>query len=267
MAYFLRDEKIINTTIDLDSIEKLCRMFTERLDSLNSGLAENDTSDAKALLTYIIRFDNKGYRVFSISELKYYYEQAKQIERIIITIESVVSLKSNRNMGTYMELRLDKNDQNNCILIVTSDNKDWVDASFSATQEVLSKFKNKNGYVRTTWTPFMVQIFGVFIGFTLCLWTAFKISPLIKIENPLIIVFLFVLLIFSNIWTYLNAQLLRILDNLFPNIRFVHEGHERIHWLFRTIVGSSIFAIILYLLNLAQKFLIDFFRRLLGFSA
>jgi len=267
MAYYLRDERITNTTIDLESIEKLCLLFTERLNTLNSGLAENDISDAKGLLTYIIRFDNKGYRVFSISELKNFYEQAKEVERIIITIESIASLKSNRSIGTYMELRLDKNDQNNCTLTVTSDDKDWVEASFSAAQEAISKFKNRNGYVRTSWTPFMVQIFGVFVGFTLCLWAAFKMSPLIKIENPFVIVFLFVLLIFSNIWTYLNAQLLRMLGNLFPNVRFVNEGHERIHWLFRTLVGSSIFAIILYLLNLAQKFLIDFFRRLLGFGA
>ncbi len=267
MAFYLKDERITNLTVDIKSIENITLAFIDRLNSLNIGENADDKSPKKGLLNFIIRFDNKGYRVFSFAELKNYYGQAKDIERIFFTIETGESIRSNRNTGTYLELRLDKNDVNNCFLTVTSDNKDWVDASFSAVQEVVHKYKNRNGYVRTAWTPFVIQILGVVLGFTVCLWFSLKLAPLFNFENPFIITFLFFLLLYSNILAFLNSQLLRLINNLFPNIRFVREDKERIHWLVRTMVGSSIFGIIIYLLSLLQNFIVDFVKSLLNIGS
>lgn len=60
-----------------------------------------------------------------------------------------------------MELTLDEKNPSGCYLMTTSDDRDWVDASFSTVQGILDKCKNKNGLIRTAWTRLVVQIIGV----------------------------------------------------------------------------------------------------------
>lgn len=103
-----------------------------------------------------------------------------------------------------------------------------------------------------------MQIFGVIVGFIVSLWLAFKIAPNLKIENPFVIAFLFILLVFSNIWGYLNQALLGFLAKVFPNIELVRPAKARLNWLIQAIVGSTAFAIVIYLLGLAFSFLSKF---------
>ncbi|MEK6771308.1 MAG: membrane domain protein, partial [Pseudomonadota bacterium] len=172
MAHYLRDERVTNLSINADNLAQLSAVFADRADALNAKVPENDDSGKKAFLTYIIRFDNKGYRVFSLEDLLRYFRLAKEVERVLFTVETGESLRSNRLIGTYLELRVDEKDPNACFLAVTSDDKDWVDASFSAVQDVLIKCKNRNGWARSAWTHFGVQIVGVTFGFILSLWAA-----------------------------------------------------------------------------------------------
>lgn len=158
-------------------------------------------------LTYIIRFDNKGYRVFSLEELLDYFRQADYVERILVTLESRASLQSSRNSGSLMELRLDYLEPKTCFLTVTSDARDWVDSSFSAAKEILGRHENWNGWARSAWTHLVIQILGVFVGFLISLWAASKISPNLSIDNAFLISFFLVLLIFSSLWTYINQSL------------------------------------------------------------
>lgn len=257
MSHYLRDEQISNITISADSLAQLSAVFTDRAITLNAGVAVDDGESKKAFLTYIIRFDNKGYRVFTLEDLLRYFRLAKEVERVLFTVETGQSLQSNRQIGTYLELRLDEKDPNTCFLTVTSDDKDWVDASFSAVHDVLTKSKNKNGWVRTAWTQFGVQITGVTLGFILSMWAAAKIAPRLAIENSFVFAFLFVLLIFSNVWTYLNQRILWILNVAFPNLKFCRPDKERLHWLMQAVVGGIVFAIVMYVLSQAFSFLID----------
>jgi len=257
VAHYLRDERVTNLSINADNLKQLSAVFAERVDTINSKVPENDDTGKKAFLTYIIRFDNKGYRVFSLEELLRYFGLAKEVERILITLENGESLRSNRQVGTFLELRLDEKDMNTCNITVTSDDKDWVDASFSAVQDVLVKCKNRNGWARSAWTHFGVQIIGVTLGFILSLWAAAKIAPRLAIENSFILAFLFVLLMFSNTWTYLNQRVLSGLNYVFPNIKFYRPDKERLHWLLQAIVGGVVFAIVMYILGQAFTFLID----------
>ncbi len=257
MAHYLRDEQISNTSVNADSLAQLSAVFIDRVNTLNASVPEIDDGTSKAFLTYIIRFDNKGYRVFSLEDLLRYFQLAKEVERVVFTIESGHSLRTNRAIGTYLELRLDEKDPNACILTVTSDDKDWVDASFSAIHDVLTKCKNKNGWARTAWTQFGVQIIGVTLGFVLSLWAAARIAPRLAFENSFVIAFLFVLLMFSNVWTYLNQRILWLLSAVFPNLKFYRPDKERLHWLMQAIVGGIVFASIMYVLSLVFSFLVD----------
>ncbi|AKR44672.1 hypothetical protein ACJ67_09555 [Methylophilus sp. TWE2] len=205
----------------------------------------------------MIRFDDKGYRVYTIDDLLRYYRIAKSVERIIITIEAFESLRTQRAIGTVLEVRLDEKDPNTSYLTATSDNRDWVDASFSSIQEGLAKFQNKNRWAYSAWTALGVQISGVTLGFLLSLWAASKIAPKLTVENAYILTFLFMLLIFSNTWTYLNHFCLRLIHISFPNIKFIRSDKENLHWLMQAVVGGVIGAIVLYLLGQASSFLLE----------
>lgn len=254
MAHYLRDQQITGVSVTEDHLSHICAAFTERASQLNATVPDSDDTDRRAFLSFIIRFDNKGYRVFSLEDLLRYFRQAKSVERVLFTVETGQSLRSNRQIGTVLELRLDEKDPNSCFLTVTSDDKDWVDASFSAVQDTLARCRNRNGWARTAWTVFGVQLLGVTLGFILSLWAATKVAPKLSIENAFVFSFLFVLLIFSNTWTFLSQQIIRLINIAFPNIKFLRRDKERLHWLLQAVIGGAIGAIVLYVLSQAAAF-------------
>lgn len=258
MAQFLRDERISNLTIDRESLIQIASVFENRHRSL---IVQSNQNENKFLF-YVIRFDNKGYRVFSLNDLFEYFDHAKEIERIIFTVETGVSISSNRNVGAHLELRLDEKDQNLCYLTVTSDDSDWVDASFSAVHETLLKFKNKNSWIRSDWMQLLIQLGGVFFGFVLSLWAAVVISPKLNIENSFVITFLFSLLIFSNTWTYFRLLIIKTVNKYFPNLKFYRPTKDRMHWLMQAVIGGITAAIIIYLLGLCFSFIGNFLGKI-----
>ena len=261
MSNFLRDQLIENLTIHEDSLRDISSVFLTRGATDKANINEQDKDgNYLAFLTYIIRFDSKGYRVFSLDELLEYFNKAKNVERILFTLEDTESLRTNRVTGTFLELRLDAKDQNSCFLTSTSDDKDWVDSSISAVNESLLKYKNKNGWFRTNWTQFAVQIFGVLVGFILSIWGAINVSPKLSVENSFLIIFILLFLIFSNIWTFVYQKILIYIGLVFPNIKFVRENKYALHWLQQVFIGSFLVTIMLYLLSRG----FDFFTKILA---
>jgi hypothetical protein len=250
MAHFLRDQRIANLSVNEDIIKQISELFSIRLNTLNANIPKDDTTGRQAFLAYIIRFDSKGYRVFTLEDLLRYFHQAKDVERIIFTLETGESLRSMRQTGICMELKLDQVDSGGCFFMVTSNDRDWVESSFSAVQDILAKCKNMNGWVQSAWTQLGVQITGVAFGFFLSLWAAIKVSPKLAIENSFIICFLFVLLIFSNVWSYLNKKVLSVLNRAFPNLKFYRPDKDQGHWLMQAVIGGVVVAIMLWALGL-----------------
>lgn len=249
MAQFLRDERIANLTIDREALIQLASVFENRKQALNVTQGDNK------FLFYVIRFDNKGYRVFSIDKLLQYFDQAKEVERIIFTAETGTSVSSNRNVGAYLELCFDGSDPNLCYLSVTSDNSDWVDSSFSAIHETTSKFRNNNSLARSSWMQLLIQLGGVCFGFVLSLWAAVVIAPKLYLENAFVITFLFAFLLFSNTWIYFATLIHRTVNKYFPNLKFYRPAKDRLHWLRQAVIGGIIVAIVIYLLSLGFSFI------------
>lgn len=262
MAKFLRDIRLSNIKINEELLIQLSEVFSARASLLksNEGIQENEEN--KIFLTFILRFDDKGYRFFTAPELIQYFRRAKEIERLIITVETGISLRSNRAVGDHLELRLDKIDNNNNLLSVTSDDSDWVDSSFSAVQEVLTKCKTRNGWARSAWSALGIQILGVVGGFGLSLWAASKISQKLTIENAFIITFLFAFLIFSNVWGYINNLILKYFYKIFPSIQFYRPDKDKINWLMQAIIGGIAAAFAFYLLGQLFAYIGDFLATL-----
>lgn len=267
MAFYLRDQHIQNVSTDAEALMQISHVFAERFAQLVAELKEKVPQGKGPFFSYIIRFDNKGYRVFSLDELLRYFNQAGEVERIIFTVETGDAISSNRSIGAFLELCLDAKEPSRSILVASSDNKDWAEASFAAVHEVLTKCRTRTGLARSPWTSLVVQIFGVVVGFIVSLWLSFKIAPNLKIENSFVIAFLFTLLVFSNIWGYLNQTLLRFIANVFPNIEFIRPAKARLHWLLQAIVGSAAFAVVVYFLGVAFSFLTKFLSGIFNIGA
>jgi ABC-type glycerol-3-phosphate transport system permease component len=246
MAIYLRDQHVQNLSLDKEAISQINNLFIERFTKLQTELA---LENKDAFFTHVIRFDHKGYRVFTLDELLRYFDQAHKVERLIFLIETSDALKSGRSTGAYLELSLDALDPARCVLVCSSDTKDWAEASFAAVHEVIARYKTRNGLARGPLTSVLIQLFGLVIGFLVSFWLAYKVSPNVRVENSFILTFLFILLVFSNLWGYLNQMLLAQVGTLFPNIEFIRPQKAQLHWLTQTIVGSAAFAIVVYLMG------------------
>ncbi len=129
------------------------------------------------------------------------------------------------------------------------------------------KCKNQNAWVRTAWTHLVVQIIGVTLGFILSLWAAVKISPKLAIENAFVISFLFVLLIFSNTWTYLNQKIISFINTLFPTLKFNRPRKDPMHGLIKAIIAGIAIAVMLYILNWVFSYVGDILGSLVNKGA
>ena len=176
-----------------------------------------------------------------------YFKEAKNVERVIFTIQNAKSVLSNKVSGESIELRFDTKDVNNCFLEVQADISEWMDASFTKIKELLSTYKNRNSLVRSSWTPFIVQIFGLLIGFIFSLWAAITISPILSLEHAFVVTFVLAFLVFSNSWTYIYSWILKIIDFYWPNISF--KDKKGFHWLIQALITTAFVALFILIFN------------------
>jgi hypothetical protein len=236
MGQFLRDQRLKNVGIDENTLDRLKDSFESRVALHNIGKQPNDP--AIAILFYIIRFDEKGYRFVNFDDVKKCFREARDVERIVFTVDSGLNRSSGPIFGTHCDMRFDAKDPNACWLSVTADNKDWVDVTFVNITEVLDGQKTWSRLVRTPWTALLVQLAGVLVGFVLSLWAAQKIAPFLSIDNAFVVVLFFSLLIYSNVWGYINTQIGRVVDFSFPNVRFKRTGKDWVHLAVQSAVGG-----------------------------
>lgn len=264
MGRYLRDEAIKNVTVNEDVLKDISDEFLIRAQKINSSLTDEEKNAGKMqLVSYVIRFDRKGYRFYSIQELLKFYKSANRVQRIVICMESQESRTTGREFGCHSELRFDSHDPNNCWLSVSSDEQDWVESAYSTYRNIISTIENKNGLVRTSWTTLVIQIGGVVFGFLASLVLAEKVSPLLTVDSPFVVSFLFMLLIFSNLWMYMNQLVLKGIDLTFPNIKFQRNNNTVLHWVLQAVVGGVIAAFVLYVLGLGMDEVGKIFRSLI----
>lgn len=250
MARFLRDEQVSNLTIDGAAITQLIQVFANRGTLMLEYDADADGQQPDVFLYYTIRFDQKGNRVQDTDELLRYFQQATDVERVIFELNSGESIRTNRAVGSYLDLRLDKNENATSYLTVSSDDEDWVNGSFVAVKDVLARYQNRNAWVRNPWVVFLNQIMSLFIGFAVSVWAASKIAPNLTIENAFLISFLMVLLVFSNLWIPVNQRLTGLVLSVFPTIKFDRPKRDKLHWLYQGLVIAIVGAAAIYLLSL-----------------
>ncbi|WP_172705490.1 hypothetical protein [Variovorax paradoxus] len=237
MAHYLRDKRIGSLTITEEDVRELCDIFFQRMNVVSATRDKPNEPEIKGA-HFVIRFDNRGYKAYSTDDVLTYWRQATKVERLVFATESFESLNSNRLRGTYVELKLDLADEQ-CWLVSSSDSKEWMDGSFTAIDEYLTKCKNKNRLIRTPWTPFAVYVLGQAVILALSLWLAVKIAPRLAVDSPVIIGFIILLFLYLPIWLFLHGQVMRWIALAFPNIKF-HKQNRSLHWFGQAMIGALV---------------------------
>lgn len=258
MAQFLRDKKVRAITLTEESVRELCNIFWAKAAIPTQTV--NDAEEVKVPV-FIIRFDNRGYKVFSTDELIAYWKQAAKVERLVLTTESLDSIRTNRSIGSMVELKLDAGDDNACWLVSSSENKDWMDGSFYAVDDCLQKCKNHSGLVRTPWTPLLIQVLGTVLVLAFSLWQAVQLAPRLNVENPALVGFIVLFFFYLPIWQFLHGITGRAIGALAPNIRFFRPARS-LHWFGQFLIGVVVTAGI----GLAGNGLVSLFGQLIKAS-
>jgi len=239
LSQFLRDEYLKNLTLSEEALKEIDEELHSLQKKENQKIDNDGKHDNYLSLTCIIRFDNKGFRLYQIDDVLKYFRSAKDVERIIFNLYSVNYLISNSRSGKSILIYFDGKDASKCQITVDDDDKDWVDSNFLKLREIISRYSNNNHRIRNAWTTFTIQIIGVIIGFLFSIWTAIKFSPSLPLKYADGFTFIIAFILFSNIWTYIYAFILRAIDFLWPNISF--KKREGIYSLIRAVL-IAIFA-------------------------
>lgn len=261
MSQFLRDTALKNLNLNEERLLKINELIFEIAKEVNQTLTGSETDNKFLIPSYIIRFDNKGFKLYEFEKVIKCFKEACKIERIIFILESLESIQSNRLSGKSLELWLDVLNPDKCYLTVQANEGDWVDSTFCRMKELLDKYKSKNFLVRNNWTPFAVQMLGVVASFVFSLWVAIVISPNLTIENAFTISFIMAFLIFSNAWIYFYPLILRIIDYFWPNISF--KESKGIHWLIKALISALFISFSLLAFSKVFSYLGEIFKPLL----
>lgn len=246
MPNFIRDVVVRNLIITDESLEALHTALLQRVNAHNVSTQDDQR---KLIPQYVVRFDSRGYRTFSVEEAWGYYKGANVVERVLLHAQSALGVMSNNLHGEQIEIRLDADRKSTSHILVSGDSKDWVEATFSALETELNRQKSTmTAIVRTQWTALVVQILGVLTGILLVLWLATLSAPMLKdVEYPRAVSFAFWFLVYSNLWTYVYQRALDGIDKLFPNVRFSRAGEPWTEVLMRQGLEAAAIAAFLWL--------------------
>ncbi|WP_431104346.1 hypothetical protein [Roseateles noduli] len=248
MASFLRDVAIKNVVMTEDAIQELNQVFTERIQSHNRSLRQED-SDRELLHWYIVRFDGRGYRSLSAQEAWGDYKRAQNVERVVMQAVCKRHNATNNLVGEHLDIRLDAGANTTSHIIVGGEDRDWVESTFGALETVLRRHRDAaTAVIRMPWTGLLLQFLGVIVGLLLALWLSVLTAPLLKgMEYPRAVAFGLWFLAYSNLWTFLQRQAMDGIEALFPNVRFSRGGDHWVQSFMREGVKTVGVAVLLYL--------------------
>lgn len=258
MANYSRRKLIDSLSISSGTLSELCDAFDNSFNNLKNRYSNNNLI---FLVEYAIVFDGEERRCNKSSDLISIYNRAKKVESISL---SIASKNEQKEFVDYMSLFLDSKNNSRCLFSAYSDIHDWLDSCWFITSNIISKHRNKNYLIRTEFTNFLIQIVMVVFGFVLSLWAASKIEKNIAIDNSFEFSFLFIFIVFSNVWTYASRIILFILNFLFPNIKFFCGGKDDFHWTVKLLITTIVGAVFLYFANACVSFVSEIFSSMIN---
>lgn len=237
MPLYLRDKQLNDLSITLTKVQALVSLCFAQADALRRANPNLPT----IRVSIGIRFDQKGYTVFTYDDLEKEYRHATEVERLTFNIESID--QNGLQVDTYLVLVLDKFDTAKFLTVGFGD-ENWVNSAFSAFDESLRVEAAWYRVVKSAWSELLIQIAGVGVVFLISVSVARTLAPSLQVENSFLIAFLFVFLLGSNIWGFLQKQVQPVIRRHFPNVKFIREGSENTHWMIQGLILMIVGAVI-----------------------
>jgi len=244
MSKFLKDIFLKNLTISEKSLGELNADLTHVVSVENKRLKEQYKNIQDPLyirnqlfISYTIRFDGRGFRLYGFDEVMNYFREAKNVERFFFNAFSADSI--NAISGKNIHIGFDTKNVDTCYMCVQDDDKDWTDSAFAKIEDRLKKYKNWNYLIRHKWTVTFIQTLGAFGIFLISFWLANKIFPFINVNNAFLFSFIATFLLLANLWTPIYGTILRMVDRIWANITF---RERKLDWLIKSsIVPIAVF--------------------------
>ena len=212
MGDYLRDARISFLTISEKNLEEIDGDLKDILISANQNISTDPSS-----LSYVLRYDGMGIIRINFSDIKSSFNRAKKVERVVFQLTSP---NNYLNKGKNIQINLDAQDSNNCFLLVTDDDEAWVDSIFGRLKSRLEGYHNGSWFVHSTIIELLIQLLGVFFGFSLCFICANILAPIVNIKYSFFVLFVGFFLIFSNLWTYMLLLIGKVRNRYWPYISF-----------------------------------------------
>lgn len=239
MGAYLRDSSIPFLTIRVEELESLNQDLEEIVKTANLKITEEELTS----LSYVLRYDGMGIVRTKFGEIRKCFEVAKNVERVVF---QVTTPKSYLYKGKNIEIFLDANNEGQCSIRVTDDDEAWVDNTYKHLSSRLGRYKNGNWVIHSAFANLFVQVLGVLAGTSGCLLAAKIIAPFFKVENSFLALFIGLLFVFANLWTYLLFLLNKIRILNWPFISFKKKPLGIIG---QTIIGLLITSLVTWLLK------------------
>lgn len=240
---YLRDRTYVGVTVDERLIRELFALISAQAAVAPQALVTPPNA-AEGIEYVVIRFDNCGFRVWSVQELLDHYHSADRVERLAFVVESKEAVATQRVRGSYAELRLDAQEGNISHLVVASDDLLWVNNTYNAIFVALQRARNRNPIVRWPIVGHVLQLAGLVLGFLVSLWAAGRMAPSLAIENAFIYCFIFAFVFTSILWSAISSLMMSWLRQIFPQVRFVTTKSHRSKWIVQALLGALIVAIL-----------------------
>lgn len=210
MSDYLKDHYIPFHTIGSKQLEEINH-------ELQAIIEEAASKDNLLRLVYTMRYDGMGIRR-DFQEIRDCFDRARKVERFIFEVTGPNYLTN--NLGKRIQLWFELHKPESCLLVVEDDDEKWVDNVFKRLSTRLSHYKNHNEILRHPLTELVIQLFGVTAGFSACLIFASLLSPHIKIQHSFFVLFIGLLIIFSNLWTFILSLIGKVRDKYWPATSF-----------------------------------------------
>lgn len=240
---YLRDRTYTGITVDERLIRDLYSVVSAQA-RVAPQTSSAPVSPVGGMDHAVIRFDDGGFRVWSVEELFSHYDTADQVERLCFVVESNEAIATQRGRGSYAEVRLDAQEGTSSYVVAASDDLVWVNNTFNAFSVALQRSRNKNRIARWPIVGLVMQLIGLFVGFLVSLWAAGRMAPSLAIENAFIYCFIFAFVLTSILWSAAANWVHYVVKLAFPNVRFVTKKNPGPKWLVQALLGAIAFAVL-----------------------
>lgn len=246
MSDYLKDHRIPYHTIGVTELDDINREVTSIIADANALPGD----DKPLLLTYTLRYDGMGIIRRDFEEVQGCFRRAKGVDRLVFDI--VGPKYPSNNKGKRVQIWFEALDVSRCVLIVADDDEKWVDNIFKRLSGLLAQYRNQNGVLRHPVIELFVQLIGVTAGFSGCVIFARLLSPHLNIPGSFFVLFVGLLLVFSNLWTYLMVLIGNLRNKLWPVTSFKRKPLGVVG---QTVVGLVVTGILTTLLRWAWRIL------------